>query len=116
MEKDNIDMRRFTTSAALGTIMAKLFGLRGPHASAVFERCPTFVSKDKSFKTKLWFGKSRKVQIRGHNFVAHQYYTVTYCNHCQLIIWGIGPQGYQCTSMFIFYDAKVNLSLRLLLG
>jgi hypothetical protein len=36
---------------------------------------------------------------KGHHFVAHQYFTVTYCNHCQLIIWGIGPQGYQCTSM-----------------
>lgn len=38
---------------------------------------------------------------KGHHFVAHQYFTVTYCNHCQLIIWGIGPQGYQCTSMLI---------------
>jgi hypothetical protein len=40
-----------------------------------------------------------QVTVCGHHFVAHQYFTVTYCNHCQLIIWGIGPQGYQCSGM-----------------
>ncbi|KAK3923698.1 Rho guanine nucleotide exchange factor 12, partial [Frankliniella fusca] len=96
IEKENVDIRRYTTAAALGTVMGKVFGLRGPHSSALLERCPTFVSKDKSLKARI-IGKSRKVSVRGHNFNAHQYYTVTYCNHCQLIIWGIGPQGYQCT-------------------
>lgn len=49
--------------------------------------------------------------IKGHNFIAHQYFTVTYCNHCQLIIWGIGPQGYQCTSMFISFYFILNTLL-----
>ena len=83
--------------------MGKVFGLRGPHASSVLDRCPTFVSKDKSLKVKLLIGKSRKLSVRGHHFVAHYYYTVTYCNHCQLIIWGIGPQGYQCSSKFFLF-------------
>ncbi|XP_069677128.1 rho guanine nucleotide exchange factor 12 isoform X3 [Periplaneta americana] len=96
IERENVDVRRFTTAAALGTVMGKVFGLRSPHSSALLDRCPTFVSKDKSLKAKI-IGKSRKVTVRGHHFVAHQYYTVTYCNHCQLIIWGIGPQGYQCS-------------------
>ncbi|KAE8746758.1 hypothetical protein FOCC_FOCC006506 [Frankliniella occidentalis] len=96
IEKENVDIRRYTTAAALGTVMGKVFGLRGPHSSSLLERCPTFVSKDKSLKARI-IGKSRKVSVRGHNFNAHQYYSVTYCNHCQLIIWGIGPQGYQCT-------------------
>lgn len=96
IEKDNVDIRRYTTAAALGTVMGKVFGLRGTHSSALLERCPTFVSKDKSLKARI-IGKSRKVSVRGHNFNAHQYYNVTYCNHCQHIIWGIGPQGYQCT-------------------
>jgi hypothetical protein len=60
MEKDNVDVRRFTTAAALGTVMGKVFGLRSPHSSALLDRCPTFVSKDKSLKAKL-IGKSRKV-------------------------------------------------------
>ncbi|XP_023714771.1 rho guanine nucleotide exchange factor 12 isoform X5 [Cryptotermes secundus] len=96
IERDIVDARRFTTAAALGTVMGKVFGLRSPHSNSLLDRCPTFVSKDKSLKAKL-IGKTRKVTVRGHHFVAHQYYTVTYCNHCQLIIWGIGPQGYQCS-------------------
>lgn len=51
-----------------------------------------------------------QLTMKGHNFVLHQYYTVTYCNHCQLIIWGISPQGYQCTSMFLSYY-KTNDSI-----
>ena len=29
-------------------------------------------------------------------FILQHYEQVTYCNHTQLIIWGIGPQGYRC--------------------
>ncbi|XP_075211643.1 rho guanine nucleotide exchange factor 2 isoform X3 [Lycorma delicatula] len=97
IEKEIVDDRRFTIAAALGTIMGKMFGIRGQQFSSLMERCPTFVSKEKSLKSKI-MGKTRKVTLKGHHFLAHQYYTVTYCNHCQLIIWGIGPQGYQCTN------------------
>jgi hypothetical protein len=55
-----VDARRFTTAAALGTVMGKVFGLRSPHSNALLDRCPTFVSKDKSLKAKL-IGKTRKV-------------------------------------------------------
>ncbi|KAL1124673.1 hypothetical protein AAG570_001297 [Ranatra chinensis] len=74
IEREIVDDRRFTTGAALGTVMGKVFGLRGPHFSSLLDRCPTYVSKDKSLKAKL-IGKTRK-----------------------LIIWGIGPQGYQCSN------------------
>lgn len=97
IERGIVDDKRFSTGAALGTVMSKVFGLRGPHFNSLLERCLTYVSKDKSLKTRL-IGKTRKVTTRGHQCVAYQYYTVTYCNHCQLIIWGIGPQGYQCTN------------------
>jgi hypothetical protein len=60
MEKERVDGRRYTTAAALGTVMGKVFGLRSPHSSALLDRCPTFVSKDKSLKAKL-IGKTRKV-------------------------------------------------------
>ncbi|XP_050528343.1 rho guanine nucleotide exchange factor 11-like isoform X2 [Daktulosphaira vitifoliae] len=100
MEKDIVDDRRFTMAAALATVMSKIFGLRGTQFSSLLERCPTFVSKEKSLKAKL-IGKCRKFTTKGHHFVAHQYFTVTYCNHCQLIIWGIGPQGYQCTNCIL---------------
>jgi hypothetical protein len=60
IEKERVEVRRYTTAAALGTIMGKVFGLRSPHSSALLDRCPTFVSKDKSLKAKL-IGKTRKV-------------------------------------------------------
>ncbi|XP_046751992.1 rho guanine nucleotide exchange factor 12 isoform X4 [Diprion similis] len=93
-EKERDESRELTTAAGLATILTKIFQVR----VATLDRFPTFVSKDKSnFKARLLTGKTRKLTVRGHHFVVHQYYTVTYCNHCQLIIWGVGPQGYQCS-------------------
>ena len=66
MEKDNVDVRRYAIAAGLGTVMGKVFGLRTPHTNALLDRCPTFVSKDKSLKAKL-IGKTRKV----HKSVTH---------------------------------------------
>ena len=34
--------------------------------------------------------------MKGHLFILQHYEQVTYCNHTQSIIWGIGPQGYRC--------------------
>ncbi|KAK0092536.1 hypothetical protein PV326_001210 [Microctonus aethiopoides] len=98
MEKDPLDLRQFTTAAGLATILSKIFQIRSPP----LDRCPTFVAKDKSnIKARLLTGKPRKMTVRGHHFGANQYFTVTYCNHCQLIIGGIGPQGYQCSDCFL---------------
>ncbi|GLG94480.1 Uncharacterized protein GBIM_01690 [Gryllus bimaculatus] len=83
IERDNTDIRRFTAAAALVTVLSKVFGLRAPHSNSLLDRCPTFVSKDKSLKSRL-IGKSRKINVRGHHFVAHQYFSVTY--YCSLNI------------------------------
>ncbi|XP_043803070.1 rho guanine nucleotide exchange factor 12 isoform X2 [Apis laboriosa] len=94
IEKEHVDLRQFTTAAGLATILTKIFQVR----PLSLDRVPTFVAKDKSnLKARLLTGKTRKISIRGHHFVAHQYFTITYCNHCQLIIGGIGPQGYLCS-------------------
>lgn len=55
-----MDDRRFTMAAALTTVMSKIFGLRGTQFNSLLERCPTFISKEKSLKAKL-IGKCRKV-------------------------------------------------------
>lgn len=95
IEKEHVDLRLFTRAAGLATILTKIFQLR----PVWIDRVPTFVAKDKSnIKVRL-LGKSRKMTIKGHHFVAHQYFTTTFCNHCQFIIGGIGPQGYLCSGM-----------------
>lgn len=61
MEKEIVDDRRFTMAAAIATVLSKVFGVRGgTQFSTLLERCPTFVSKEKSLKAKL-IGKCRKV-------------------------------------------------------
>ncbi|XP_051166448.1 rho guanine nucleotide exchange factor 11 isoform X3 [Leptopilina boulardi] len=95
IEKENVDLRQFLTAAGLATVLTKIFQIR----PVSIERVPIFVAKDKTnIKARLLTGKSRKMTIRGHHFIAHQYFTVDYCNHCQNIICGIGPQGYQCNN------------------
>jgi hypothetical protein len=44
------------------------------------------------------FSIRQQLTAKGHHFVAHQYFSVTLCNHCGNVLWGTSPQGYQCTS------------------
>lgn len=62
LEKEQVDDRKFTVAAALGTIISKFFGVRGQHFNSLLERCPTFVSKDKSLFKARFIGKGRKVR------------------------------------------------------
>nr|CAI5838003.1 unnamed protein product [Callosobruchus analis] len=39
--------------------------------------------------------------VLGHQFIAQQYYTVVYCTNCHQILYGIRPQGYQCSVCLI---------------
>ncbi|XP_023248166.1 rho guanine nucleotide exchange factor 12 isoform X2 [Copidosoma floridanum] len=95
IEKENIDQRKFSIAAGVATVLTKVFQVR----LTFVDRVPTFVAKDKShIKARLYTVKQRKMSVKGHNFVIIQYYTVQYCNHCQFIIGGIGPQGYQCSN------------------
>lgn len=82
-------------ASSLATLLYKFYGVKSQQALSVIDRCPTFVAKDKS-RIKF-LNKGKKVQIvLGHQFFPQHYFNVTYCNHCQTIIWGIGSQGYQC--------------------
>ncbi|XP_072375594.1 rho guanine nucleotide exchange factor 12 isoform X3 [Diabrotica undecimpunctata] len=100
IEKDCYDTRRYYMAAALTTVLSRIFQIRPPAAHAL-DRCPTFVNKEKSFRTKFIGKYSRKLNIMGHQFVAQQYYTVIFCSNCQQILYGIGPQGYQCSACLI---------------
>ncbi|XP_056631640.1 rho guanine nucleotide exchange factor 12 isoform X2 [Diorhabda sublineata] len=100
IEKESYDIKRFYMAAALTTVLTRIFQIRPPAVHAL-DRCPTFVNKEKSFRTKFIGKYSRKLNIMGHQFVAQQYYTVIFCSNCHQILYGIGPQGYQCTACLI---------------
>lgn len=81
-------------SSALSTVLHRIFFTRS-NPGGPLERVHHFVSREKSFKSRL-MGKNRKLLIRDHHLVLKQYYEVAHCNHCQNIIWGVSPQGYRC--------------------
>ena len=94
---ENATDRNSTLCASLATVLAKIFLTKDAKAVSIIDKIPTFVSKEK--KQKL-FGRDLKKnqKINGHSFVLKHYDQVTYCNHSHQIIWGIGPQGYQCSN------------------
>lgn len=88
--------------SALSTVLHRIFVTR-PNPGSPVDRVHHFVSREKSFKSRL-MGKTRKsMTFRGHHLVLRQYYEVAHCNHCQNIIWGVSPQGYHCT------DCELNI-------
>ncbi|CAG9864678.1 unnamed protein product [Phyllotreta striolata] len=100
IDKENCDAKRYYTAAALTTVLIRIFQIR-PTATNIIDRCPIFVNKEKSFRTKLIAKYSKKQNFLGHQFTAQQYYTVINCNNCHCILYGIAPQGYQCSSCLI---------------
>ncbi|KAG8192162.1 hypothetical protein JTE90_027804 [Oedothorax gibbosus] len=94
-DMEGVDDRTVAKTYALATVLKPL-GLKTPQYITLVEKCPTFVGKEKSFFTSLLPKNKKTIVMQGHHFVSEHYYSVTYCNHCQLIIWGVGYQGYQC--------------------
>eukprot|EP00092_Neocalanus_flemingeri_P029208 GFUD01031705.1.p1 GENE.GFUD01031705.1~~GFUD01031705.1.p1 ORF type:complete len:1324 (-),score=443.62 GFUD01031705.1:1464-5210(-) len=95
---ENATDRNSTLCASLATVMSKIFFTKCPKALSIIDKIPTFVSKEK--RTDKFLGRvlKKKQTVLGHHLVLRHYDQVTYCNHSQVIIWGIGPQGYQCTN------------------
>jgi len=95
---DNATDRNATLCASLATVMTKTFNTRCPKALSIVEKIPTFVSKEKKKEKILGRVLKKNLSVLGHHFELKHYDQVTYCNHSQVIIWGIGPQGYQCSN------------------
>ncbi|XP_064470907.1 uncharacterized protein LOC135385494 isoform X2 [Ornithodoros turicata] len=94
------DDQKSALGSALATVL-KNFGVKTPSSVALIDRFPTFVAKEKS-RIKFFPRNKRfafqTINTKGHHFQSQQYHCVTYCNHCQHIIWGVGDQGYQCSN------------------
>ncbi|KAL1517182.1 hypothetical protein ABEB36_000980 [Hypothenemus hampei] len=99
IEKEHQDPRKYYLAASLITILTRVFRVRPQNLD--LDRVPTFVNKERSFKARFKEKYSRKLSHLSHQFVAQQYFTVTACNYCHQIIYGISPQGYQCTACLI---------------
>uniref|UniRef100_A0A6B0VH14 Putative guanine nucleotide exchange factor n=1 Tax=Ixodes ricinus TaxID=34613 RepID=A0A6B0VH14_IXORI len=99
-DPDSLSDYKSALASALATVL-RSFGVKTPSSVALIERFPTFVAKEKS--RLKFFPRNKKfafqtINTKGHHFQSQQYHCVTYCNHCQLIIWGVGDQGYQCSN------------------
>ncbi|XP_066256144.1 rho guanine nucleotide exchange factor 12 isoform X6 [Euwallacea similis] len=105
IEKEHCDPQKYYLAAALITILTRVFKILKSSQNCDLDRVPTFVNKERSFKAKLvdkYLGGYhlpwRKLSHLSHQFVAQQYFTVMSCYYCHQIIYGICPQGYQCTA------------------
>jgi hypothetical protein len=93
---ENASDKTATLCAALATVMAKVFVTKDAKALGIIDKIPTFVSKEGKKRRFLGRFLNKEVEVLGHSFQLKHYDQVTYCNHSQGIIWGVGPQGYQC--------------------
>lgn len=85
---------KMALASALSTVVHKIFLPRGTTAPNA-ERVHHYVTREKSFKSRL-ISKKGKLVVRGHHLSLRQYYETTHCNHCGNLIWGVAPQGYSC--------------------
>lgn len=63
---ENLCDRNQAIASSLATILQKNFNVKSPQATSLIERCPTFVAKEKSIKSKF-LSKNKKV---GYHFLA----------------------------------------------
>ena len=94
---DNATDEKSTLCSSLASVMLKIFNTRDPKVLSLVDKVPTFVTKEKK-RDKLFSREKQKLKHNGHHFVLKHYDQLTYCTHSQQIIWGIGPQGYQCSN------------------
>lgn len=59
IDREHYDSKRYYMAAALTTVLTRIFQIRP--SSHAFDRCPIFVNKEKSFRTKFIGKYSRKV-------------------------------------------------------
>lgn len=66
----------------------------------ILDRCPTFVTRDKSAMFKMKMSTKRSVQIKGHHFILTHINLTVYCYQCREAIWGVNAQAFFCQSKF----------------
>lgn len=88
------------TKQALAFCLATFFrqiGFTGGKNSALLETCPSFIYRDKDKKI-LKYKLKKNYESKGHTFNPYQFTSITKCQNCEIWIWGIGYQAYQCSN------------------
>lgn len=89
---------RNTAMASALTTFLKQVGLtlkQQGNNTNILERYSSFTRKEQ--RPALFKIKASK-KIKGHHFVSTHYTSLTFCNHCNGLLWGIGDQGFQCST------------------
>ncbi|XP_020614019.1 rho guanine nucleotide exchange factor 11-like isoform X3 [Orbicella faveolata] len=94
---DASQIDRNSAMASALTTFLKQVGItvkqQGTNAN-ILERYSSFTRKENKPLFKIKASKKSK----GHHFVSTHYTSMTFCNHCSGLLWGIGDQGYQCST------------------
>ncbi|XP_074634912.1 rho guanine nucleotide exchange factor 12-like isoform X1 [Acropora palmata] len=94
---DASQMDRNSAMASALTTFLKQVGVtikQQGNSTNVLDRCSSFTRKENKILFKIKSSKKSK----GHHFVSTHYTSLTFCNHCNGLLWGIGDQGYQCST------------------
>ncbi|OQV21770.1 Rho guanine nucleotide exchange factor 12 [Hypsibius exemplaris] len=97
-EPENRSDRQAAIGCALATFL-KVNGVKamGRDGSYLVDKWPLLVQKDKS-KFKLKDKSKKAVNVSGHQFASVSFTSLNFCVVCNTVLWGVGPQGLQCTS------------------
>ena len=91
---ENMTSSGLSDKPTLEILFHDSFQILGGRGNAL-DRVKSFAEKERS----TFFIKARKgkVQVQGHQFQPAQYTQAAFCGYCGRLLWGIGPQGYQCS-------------------
>uniref|UniRef100_A0AC35U4T6 Phorbol-ester/DAG-type domain-containing protein n=1 Tax=Rhabditophanes sp. KR3021 TaxID=114890 RepID=A0AC35U4T6_9BILA len=113
---DKAKSRSIGIVCSLATVIKIYFGMKpnSSHYEKLLEKCPTFVSKDKTssvFKMK-GINSKKGVNIKGHQFNLQSVGTTIYCYQCREAVWGVNAQAYFCQNcdVTIHKSCSTNLS------
>uniref|UniRef100_A0A914V3D3 Phorbol-ester/DAG-type domain-containing protein n=1 Tax=Plectus sambesii TaxID=2011161 RepID=A0A914V3D3_9BILA len=111
---ESLETRSQALACALGTVIKLGLCLR-PSCNVhekLLDKCPTFVTKDKSGKFKIKsMASKRSVQVKGHQFLLNNVNVTVYCYHCREAVWGINAQAYFCTNCDVVLHKQCTSAL-----
>ncbi|VDN57809.1 unnamed protein product [Dracunculus medinensis] len=108
---DNCDSRSLALISSLATVIKVVLNMRSNTNEKILDRCPTFVTRDKSAMFKMKMSTKRSVQIKGHHFILTHINLTVYCYQCREAIWGVNAQAFFCQNCDVVVHKQCTSSL-----